>query len=283
MKCVLLTALLLMAVSHSGGWAKADTTATVLSTIRSVNGPDSLENKPTLEKWEDGSASPPQVIHSKYDDIYKDIRHPVLKTAIHESLAGRPIYDFQLRGLNNQLYYDSIAQGVYLQRNKAFVMAENEAIAEFLKRVIGRTKQNIIDCYGPPSVDLGNKTPWSPDKLGLTYAFYSMGYKNEQLLLTFESEKCTGAEVANDELIRQLYSWQIPDRYKTIGSSEAEIIKRLGAPGRRLFENGASVLVYPMARNGYIKITSKNGICTDCETLMQCGWNIKPGSIQNRK
>ncbi|MBK7841605.1 MAG: hypothetical protein IPJ49_28770 [Candidatus Obscuribacter sp.] len=87
MKCVLLTALLVMAVSHSGG-SKADTTATVLSTIRSINGSDSLENKPKLEKWEDGSASLPQAIYSEYDDIYKDIRHPVLKTAIHESLRA---------------------------------------------------------------------------------------------------------------------------------------------------------------------------------------------------
>lgn len=283
MKCVLLTALLVIAVDCSSSGAFADTTATGLSTIRSVNGADSLENKPKLEKWEDGSASPPQAIYSEYDDIYKDIHHPVLKTAIHESLAGKPIYDFQLRGLNTQLYYDSITQGLYIQRNKAFLLAENEAFAEFLKRVVGRTKQNIIDCYGHPSADLGNRTPWSLDKTDLSYVIYSLGYENKKLLLTLDRGKCTEAKVADNDLLWQLYSWQIPDRNKIIGRPEVEIIKHLGVPESRLIENGTSSLVYPMDRNGYIKITSKNGICTDCERLMQCGWNIKPGSIQNRK
>lgn len=279
MKCVLLTALLVMAPVLTVTPAGADTTNLAATSFASKQSPQKKPSKPAC------TAPPPATaaLSKSYEDqLYGDIKHPILNTAIGESLAGKPIYDFQLRALNADMYYDSTAQGVYLQKSKAFVQAEKEAVEEFKKRVIGRSKQNIVDTYGPPSADLGNNNPWTADKPNLSYSIYDLGYENNAVILTFDKQNCVRAETFSFLLRAELEHWMLPDKRKVIGETEAEIKKHLGEPGKWLTGDGFTMLYYPIIREKNIVIVIKDGICVDCESLYQFGWRTKPGSIQNR-
>lgn len=280
MKCVLLTALLLMARVLTVTPADADTTNLAATRLASEQQFQNTPKKPAC------NAPPPATAassKSSEDNLYSNIKHPILNTAIGESLAGKPIYDFQLRGLNADMYYDSAAQGVYLQKSNAFVQAEKEAVEEFSKRVIGRSKQNIVDTYGPPSADLGNNNPWSADNPNLSYSIYDLGYENNAVILTFDKQNCVRAETFTFLLGAELEHWMLPDKRKVIGETEAEIKKHLGEPVKRQVGNGFTMLYYPIIREKNIVIVIRNGICVDCESLYQSGWKTKPGSIQNRK
>jgi hypothetical protein len=261
--------------------ASADTTATVLSTIRSIHGSDSLENKPKLEKWEDGSASLPQAIYSEYDDIYKDIRHPVLKTAIHESLAGKLISDKVLRQLNNQFYYDSINQGLYLQSNLAFKLAETQAAKAFEQRTIGFSKKRIVNRYGKPFVQFGEQNPWTPKDQSRSYFVYELGYCNTLIKLTFVGEKCVESKIDNNgEYVRTMFNWYTTERTNWIGKSEDNVRAIKGLPTSIVENTTAKKLLYPVTRNSNADYEIKNGICTNSGINILAGWRIKPGSIQ---
>lgn len=279
MKCMLLTALLAMAPVLTVTPADADTTYLAATRLASKQKSQNNPKKPSCTVPPPATAA---FCKSDEDQLYGDIKHPILNTAIGESLAGKPVYDFQLRALNADMYYDSAAQGVYLQKSKAFVQAEKEAVEEFSKRVIGRSKQNIVDTYGSPSADLGNNNPWTADKPNLSYSIYDLGYENNAVILTFDKQNCVRAETFSFLLRAELERWMLPDKRKVIGKTEAEIKKHLGEPGKRQFGNGFTMLYYPIIREKNIVIVIKNGICVDCENIYQFGWKTKPGSIQNR-
>jgi hypothetical protein len=279
MKCVLLTALLVMAPVLTVTPTDADTTNPAATRFASKQKSQNKPKQPACNAPPPASAASSK---SYEDQLYGDIKHPILNTAIGESLAGKPIYDFQLRALNADMYYDSAAQGVYLQKSKAFVQAEKDAVEEFSKRVIGRSKLNIVDAYGPPSADLGSNNPWTADKPNLSYSIYDLGYENNSVILTFDKQNFVRAEPFSFQLRAELERWMIPDKRKVIGKTEAEITKHLGEPKKRQDGNGFTMLYYPIIREKNIVFVIKNGICVDCEDIYQSGWQTKPGSIQNR-
>ena len=279
-----LTLKLLLLILLACPAASADTTATALSTLRSVNGADSLENNPKLENWEDGSASPPEVFHSKYDDIYQDLHHPVLKTAIHESLAGKVISDKVLRQLNNQFYYDSITQGLYLQNNFAFKLAETQAVKAFAQRTIGLSKKAIVNRYGKPVVQFGEQNPWTQQDPRRSYFVYEFGYWDTLVRLSFVGEKCVESKIdKNNEYIRTMFDWYTTERTNWIGKSEDNIRAIKGQPTSVVEDTTAKKLLYPVTRSSKVGYDIKNGICTNSQINILTGWRIKPGSIQNRK